>query len=292
MATLQGTAKGAPSGLRWSVGLLLLPAILAYLVLFVAPIGWILRVSFYDALPGGGLAPAFSLANYVAFLSDEFYLQEVGRTLGLGVVVTLLTLVASYPLALYLARTRSRWRGLLITLAIAPLLTSAVVRTYAWMVILGNSGLVNSLLLRTGLLEAPLPLVNNLTGVTIALVQILMPYMTLALLSGFGRFDPDLEAAAMSLGANPWRVFWRVTLPLSLPGVATGCLLGFVLAISSFVTPRLLGGGRVFLMATEVYDQATYTLNWPFAGAISILLLLLFGVIILAYTRVLRALEY
>jgi putative spermidine/putrescine transport system permease protein len=208
--------------------------------------------------------------------------------LRLGVVVTALTLLATYPIALFLARTQSRWRGLLVALAIAPLLTSTVVRTYGWLVILGNDGLVNGALLGIGLIEQPLRLINDEIGVVIGLVEILMPYMALGLLSGFGRINPDLEEAAMSLGAHPLRAFWRVTLPLSLPGIATGVLLVFVLTISSFVTPQLLGGGRVFLMATEIYDQATYTLDWPFAAAVSFLLLVLFGVVIALYSRVLR----
>ena len=277
---------------RWGAGLLIVPAVLVYGLCFLAPIGWILRVSLDRAVPGGGIAPALTSANYIAFLTDGFRLREVGRTLTLGLEVTAITLVLTYPIALFLVRSTSRWRGLLITLAIAPLLTSAVVRTYAWIVILGRNGLINSLLMRAGVLASPLPLANNMTGVVIALVQVLMPYMALALLSGFGRFDPDLEAAAMSLGAGPLRTFGRVTLPLSLPGIATGSLLVFVLTISSFITPRLLGGGRVFLLATDIYEQATYTLNWPLGGAISIVLLILSGAIIVVYTRLLRALEY
>ncbi len=275
----------------WTLALLLLPAALAYALLFLTPIATILQMSVYRSLPGGGLEPALTAHNYLALAVDTFRLREVGRTLALGLEVAGITLVMSYPIALFLARTRSRWRGLLTTLVIAPLLTSAVVRTYAWIVILGHRGLVNTVLLGAGLIAAPLALVNNMTGVVIALVQILMPYMTLALLSGFGRLDPDLEAAAMSLGATPWRTFRRITLPLSLPGIATGCLLVFVLTISSFITPRLLGGGRVFLLATDIYEQATYTLNWPLGSAISIALLALSGIIITGYTRALRSLE-
>jgi putative spermidine/putrescine transport system permease protein len=268
---------------------LLIPAVATDVAVFLAPLGRIVRFSLDRAIPGGGIQPALTLANYAAFLADPFRLQEMGRTLMLGGEVTLATLVLSYPIALFLARTRSRWRGVLVTLAIAPLLTSAVVRTYAWIVILGNAGLINSFLQRAGLVGTPIALVNNMTGVVIALVHILMPYMILSLLAVFGRFNPDLEDAAMTLGANPWRVFHRITLPLSLPGIVTGCLIVFVLTISSFITPQLLGGGRVFLMATEIYQQATYTLNWPFAAAISLLLLLLSATVVIAYTRLLRA---
>jgi putative spermidine/putrescine transport system permease protein len=281
-----------PGGSQWPVILgLLAPATVALGVFFVLPLAWLLRMSFNRGLPSGVIESAFTLENYREFLTDRFFLEELLRTLRLGVVVTALTLLATYPIALFLARTRSRWRGVLVALAIAPLLTSTVVRTYGWLVILGNDGLVNRALTGIGLLDAPLQLVHDYTGVVIGLVEILMPYMALGLLSGFGRFNPDLEEASMSLGAGPLRTFWRVTLPLSVPGIATGCLLVFVLTISSFVTPQLLGGGRVFLMATEIYDQATYTLDWPFAAAVSFLLLVLFGMVITGYTRILRRLE-
>jgi putative spermidine/putrescine transport system permease protein len=285
---LERAAESSDPGRRWLLVLLLAPTTLALFVFFVLPLLWLFRSSFDRGLDSGVIESAFTLENYQEFLSDRFYLQELLRTLRLGVVVTALTLFATYPIALFLARTQSRWRGLLVALAIAPLLTSTVVRTYGWLVILGNDGLVNGALLGIGLIEQPLRLINDEIGVVIGLVEILMPYMALGLLSGFGRINPDLEEAAMSLGARPLRAFWRVTLPLSLPGIATGVLLVFVLTISSFVTPQLLGGGRVFLMATEIFDQATYTLDWPFAAAVSFLLLILFGAVIAIYGRIIR----
>jgi putative spermidine/putrescine transport system permease protein len=285
---LERAAESSDPGRRWLLVLLLAPTTLALFVFFVLPLLWLFRSSFDRGLDSGVIESAFTLENYQEFLSDRFYLQELLRTLRLGVVVTALTLFATYPIALFLARTQSRWRGLLVSLAIAPLLTSTVVRTYGWLVILGNDGLVNGALLGIGLIEQPLRLINDEIGVVIGLVEILMPYMALGLLSGFGRINPDLEEAAMSLGAHPLRAFWRVTLPLSLPGIATGVLLVFVLTISSFVTPQLLGGGRVFLMATEIFDQATYTLDWPFAAAVSFLLLILFGAVIAIYSRIIR----
>ena len=290
-ASIEQAGESGDRRRRWLLVQLLAPTTLALLVFFVLPLLWLFRASFDRGLASGVIEPAFTLENYQEFLTDDFYLQELLRTLRLGVTITGLTLMATYPIALFLARTRSRWRGLLVALAIAPLLTSTVVRTYGWLVILGNEGLVNGALRGMGLIERPLRLINDETGVVIGLVEILMPYMALGLLSGFGRINPDLEEAAMSLGANRLRTFWRVTLPLSLPGIATGVLLVFVLTISSFVTPQLLGGGRVFLMATEIYDQATYTLDWPFAAAVSFLLLMLFGAVVAIYGRILRRLE-
>ncbi len=209
----------------------------------------------------------------------------------LGLLVTVLTIVVSYPIALFLARTRSRLRGLLMALAIAPLLTSSVVRTFGWLILLSDDGVVNSALRTLGITSEPLVLTNNVTGVVIALVEIMMPYAILAMIAGFGRVSKNLEEAAGSLGAGRLRCFVRITFPLSLPGVFTGALMVFVLTISAFITPRLMGGGRVFVIATEIYDQATTTLDWPRASALSVLLLLLFGVFLVLYQRLFRMVE-
>jgi putative spermidine/putrescine transport system permease protein len=151
------------------------------------------------------------------------------------------------------------------------------------MVIMGDNGWVNAVLRTLGL--PTVRLFNTYNGVVIGMAEILMPYMALGLIAGFNRIDPTLEEAAASLGANSWRRFYRVTLPLSLPGVSLGCLLCFVLAMSAFVTPSLLGGGRVFVLATEIYDQAVTSLNWPLASAMSMLALALFLVVLIAYNR-------
>jgi len=276
----------------WLLAILLAPAIASYTLVFVLPLLWLLRMSFNEALGAGSFRPAFTFENYLRFLTDPYYLQITVNSVTLSLWVTVFTLILTYPIALFLFRVDSSWKNLFLVVTISPLLVSAVVRTYGWIVILGDRGLVNSALLELGLINIPLRLVNNEVGVLIGLTQILMPYMALALIAGFGRLDPDLEKAAMSLGARPWVAFLRVTLPLSLPGVALGCLLTFALCISSFVTPKLLGGGRVFLVATEIYDQALQLLNWPFAASMSILLLMVFGLALVLYSRLIRRFDW
>lgn len=277
-------AKSIPRGAK--VLGLVAPATLLTAIAFLLPLAWLGRLSLDEALSGGVLQSAFDLGNYRRFFTDRFYLGVLSRSLGIGLAVTLSTLLVSYPIALFLFRTQSRWRGLLIVLTVAPLLVSSVVRTFGWMVILGEKGWINGVLRLLHVVDAPVALMNNMLGVVIGLTEIMMPTMILALVSGFSRLDPTLEEAARSLGAKPWRSFVRVTLPLSLPGILIGCLITFVLSISSFVTPRLLGGGRVQVMATQIYEEALETLNWPLAAAESVILIAILVLAMTAYERV------
>ena len=270
--------------------LLLGPALVVNLAVFLAPMLNLAALSFHATRDEGGVGPGPTLSTWAAIAADPYYASLVIRSVVFALAVTALTLLAAYPLARFIHQAAPRWRNLLVVACISPLLVSAVVRTYGWLVILGDNGLVAALLRGLGLARPP-RMVFNTTGVTIALVEILMPTMILCLLAGFGRLDRALEEAAASLGAPPWRVFLRVVVPLSLPGVLLGCLLGFVLTVSSFITPKLLGGGRVNLLATEIYDQAIVTLNWPVAAALSVLALAVFGLALLLYGRILRVVE-
>ena len=268
---------------------LLLPIAIINVIGFILPVLNLARMSFNEALAGGGVREAFTLANWTGLFGDSFYVELIVNSIMVSLGITLATLVVSYPIALYLHRSSGRWRTFLTVLVISPLLTSAVVRTYGWIVLLADQGPIVSSVAALGI--TPPRLMFNTTGVIIGLTEILMPYMILSLLAGFGRLDPRVEEAAMTLGAPPAKTFWRVILPLTLPGIALGCLLCFVLAVSSFITPKLLGGGRVFLLATEIYDQAIVTLNWPLAATLSMLVLIIFGAALGAYARVLRAID-
>jgi putative spermidine/putrescine transport system permease protein len=270
---------------------LLIPGALGLVVSYVLPLLWILRMSFNEGGPNGLVISAFSLDSFLEPLTDPYYLEVTYNTFKMGLIVAVLCVIVSYPIGLFLARMTSRWKGMLTALAIAPLLTSSVVRSYGWIVILGSDGLVNSSLTGLGVISTPLKLTNNMTGVEIGLVEIFMPYAILVMISGFGQLNTQLEQAAASLGASRLKVFTRITLRLSLPGLLTAFLLVFVLAISTFVTPRLLGGGSVRVLATEIYDQANVLINWPLAAALSVIVFALFGIVISIYQRLIRKVE-
>ncbi len=276
----------------WLVCLLLLiPLIAINLAAFVLPVAKLINISFIKSSGSGVLTNIHTLDNYLSFLTDSYYLALIPTSLGLSFVATLATLICSYPIALFLYRAPDRWRNIMFVVTIAPLLVSSVVRTFGWMSLLGDQGVINVVLISFGVISQPLELVNNYLGVFIGLVEILMPYMALCLIAGFGRLDSFCEEAAASLGASPLRRFWYVVFPLTLPGVMLGCLLCFVLALSAFVTPKLLGGGRVFLLATEIYDQAVVQLQWPMAATISVVILVLFTIALIGYSRLSRRIE-
>ncbi|MBM3535107.1 MAG: ABC transporter permease [Alphaproteobacteria bacterium] len=276
---------------RSRVGLaaaLSLPATAAISLGFLLPVLWLARMSFNPVDSSGALGQGWTAHQYVELATGPFYAELTLASLKMAVSATFFALLVGYPIALFLHRLESRWKTVLVLLAICPLLVSGVVRAYGWIVILGDAGWINSMLRGIGLIDRPVRLVNNHVGVTIGLTESLLPYMTLSLLAGLGRLDRGLEEAARTLGASPLRTFLRVTLPLSLPAVVLGSTLCLMLAISAFVTPRLLGGGRVFLLATEIYEQALVTLNWPLAAALAVAMLALFSLVLVISGRLQR----
>lgn len=270
------------------IALLAIPASLVLVGVYVWPMLGLGRMSFNETGPTGAMLPALSLKIWQELLADHFTYELTLNSIHLSVVAATAALLLGYPLTLFLFRIDARWRGLLAAIAIAPMLVNGVVRVFGWLAILGDRGLVNSALQATGLAVQPIRLVYNWTGVAIGLTESLMPYMILALVAGFGRIDRTLEEAAASLGAPPWRRFVRVTLPLSLPAIALGWLLCFVLAMSSYITPKLLGGGRVFLLATEIYEQSITNVNWPMAAALALYTLVLLFLLMAAYGALAR----
>jgi putative spermidine/putrescine transport system permease protein len=262
-----------------------LPMLLTLAAVFVAPIASLVGTSFFLMTGPATVGDEFTLENYRSFFTDLFYLRIIYNTFWLGAVVVICCLLIGYPVSYVLARTRSRWRGLLLFMVVAPLLVSAVVRNIGWFPILSNSGLVNWLLLKSGLISQPLALISNLTGVVIGLVHALLPFMILTLTTVIQRIEPELEEAAASLGAGPLRTFIQVMLPLSLPGMIGGSLLVFTMAIAAYTTPVIMGGNRVLVMATFIGQQFRTVLDYPLGATSAAVLMVLAGLLSIVALR-------
>ena len=268
--------------------LLIAPALIVLTVFLVIPYLNVILMSFRT--PGNGVpyGAGWTIANYGKFLSDPFYLFQIANTLWIGVVTTLVCLVAGFPVAWQLARGSNRWRGLYYGIVLAPLLIGIVIRSYGWTILLGNNGVINRALIGAGLVDGPLPLMYNGLGIIIALTHVLLPFMILPISSALQGVDPSLEAAARSLGASRAITFRRIVLPLALPGIQAGSMLVFVLAISAYVTPALIGGLRVKTMAVTVVDALIDTFQWPFGSALALALSVIGALCVIAFARLTR----
>jgi putative spermidine/putrescine transport system permease protein len=269
--------RPAIRGAEWQ---LVLPLGLFYLLFLLAPIGVLALVSLFKDRTLGEL----SLIQYATFFSERLNYVILLDTLRLGLVTTAVCLLLAFPLALAYHRVGRRLRPLLMFLIILPQLTSAVVRTFAWIVILGREGIIDRSLLALGL--APAGLLYTTPGVVLALTQIQLPLMTLPLIAGLARIDHRLLEASQSLGAGAWRTFFKVTLPLTLPAIIAGSLLVFTTSISAFVTQSIIGGGKLTYMPKYVYDLAMGAQNWPFAAAAVMMLLSTVLIAVTAFNRV------
>ena len=249
---------------------LALPLAAFFVVFFLAPLAILLFVSLYTDTS----MSAMGLAQYAKFLLDPFSLGVLAHTLWIGVEVTALCLLFGFPLAWAYVHS-PRWaQAPLMLVILLPLLTSVVVRTFAWIVILGRQGIVNTALLEVGLISSPLRLLYTEGGMVVALAQVQMPLMVLPLITALSRLDPNLLDASAALGAGHWRTFYKIILPLTLPGIIAGCLLTYAGAITAFITQTLVGGGQMLFMPMYIYQQSSTLNNWPFAAAISIIFLL------------------
>jgi putative spermidine/putrescine transport system permease protein len=252
---------------RFSESQLALPLAAVFVAFFVAPLAVLVVLSLY-AEPE---LKTFTLTHYLRFFTDPFNHSILFDTLLLGVKTTLVCLLFGYPIAWIAARANARWQSVLVFLVILPLLTSVVVRTFSWIVILGRQGVLNQAALWLGLVSEPMKLLFTEVGVVMVLAQVQMPLMVLPILTVMSRMDRNLEDASRALGAGEWRTLWRVTLPLSTPGVLAGCVLTYAACVTAFVTQTLIGGARLIYMPLHIYQQAIGANNWPFAAAIAVI---------------------
>jgi putative spermidine/putrescine transport system permease protein len=242
------------------------------LLFFVAPNALLLTTSLLKS-EDQVLTNQLTLQNFIYLLSKPLYLSSIMRSFWISALTGALVVLLSYPLAYYLARTTSRWKGLLIGLALAPLLASVVVRTYGWWVILSRDGPISNLAQALGLAHGPLIMLPSSLAIVVGLTHSLLPYGVLTILSAVNGINPSLERAAMSLGATRWRTFLTVTLPLSFNGVAGAFLLSFSLSISAYATPAILGGPATATMATRIYEFLTSLDDWSLGSAMAAILI-------------------
>ena len=269
---------------------LLTPALVLMVVLYVIPLG-IYFINSFHVFQNGRILPIWTFRTYVEYFSDPFSYKVIWESVWLSLMVTALAILIGYPVA-YALHTRVRSAGaraILSLLLFSPLLVSVVVRTYGWFILLASQGLVNSTLRAVGLITEPLSLLFNARAVVISLTHILLPFAIFPIYSVLGRLDLSLKEAAHDLGAGWWDTFQRITLPLTMPGVVAGTLICFTLALSAFVTPRLLGGGRVQVLPLMVYNN-TVEINWPTGAVSSITLLLVSVAAVWAFNALLRKL--
>ncbi|GGE53046.1 polyamine ABC transporter permease [Agaricicola taiwanensis] len=249
------------------LGLVALPAAF-FAAFFLVPLATVLIASI---MKDGSL----TAANYTRILFDTYHWEVLATTFRLGLLTTVICILLGYPLAWYLVRMVrwKAWRRICVILLILPLFTSNIVRSFGWMVLLGRNGLVNESMEGLGLIERPIRFLGTETGILIGLVYILLPFVVLTIGNALARVDRSVEHASADLGASPASTFWHVTFPLSIPGVVSGAIMVFALAVSAYVTPALLSGGRVTVLAMLIFQQYSSVFDFNYGGALAITLL-------------------
>ncbi|MBT9383968.1 ABC transporter permease [Pseudooceanicola sp. CBS1P-1] len=268
--------------------LLLLPAAILLTVFLAVPYVTVITSAFRTPGEGTPFGEGYTLGNFGRIFSQWYYIGQALNTMLIGAITTLVTLLIALPVAFQLARPKLFLRGLAYGIVLSPLLVGIVIRSYGWTILLGNNGVINRTLRDWGLIDHPLPLMYNTLGIIIALTHVFLPFMILPIMSAVQGIDPSVPAAARSLGAKRFTVIRRVLLPLAMPGIQSGCILVFVLSLSSYVTPALIGGFRVKTTAVTVVDAMLDTFQWPFGAALALTLAVVGGGTVLIFARLTR----
>lgn len=251
---------------------LLSPSMVWLLAFFLLPLMMVLLASLGRRGPWGGVVYQWNLDNYIRFV-DRIYFKIFFRSVRIATVNTFLCLLFGYPLAYFIARRPKRWRHVLLLLVMIPFWTNFLVRTYAWMIILRDTGLINSLLMQTGTISKPLPLLYNQNAVVLGLFYGYLPFMVLPLYASIEKLDFSLVEAAQDLGANSLIAFRRIVLPLTMPGIVAGAIITFIPSLGAYVTPDLLGGAKSMMIGNLLQQQFLEVRDWPFGSAVGFILM-------------------
>lgn len=288
MSTSTGKAEPGPlrkppkeSGKLWTIS----PVVVWMSLLFLLPLLLVLIVSFFSRSIFGGIQLPLTIDNYIRFF-DPLYGQILWVSVYFSFVTTVICLLIGYPFAYIVARSPNRYRNLLLMLIIVPFWTNSLIRTYAWIVLLRTEGVINTMLLQLGLTDQPLTLLYNELAVMIGLVYTMLPFMILPLYASIEKLDKAYLEAAADLGAKPWTAFWKVTIPLTTPGIIAGSLLVFIPSLGLFFIPDLMGGSKAVLIGNLIKNQFLTARDWPFGSAVSIILMGLTLLCIFLYMRI------
>ena len=262
---------------------LILPSMALFLAVVIIPLIMTVMLSFHDWGQYKGIETVFLLKNWYEIWSDSYFHEMFARTFRIAVLVTFITMALGAPEAYILNRMRAPWKGVFLLVILGPLLISVVARTLGWALLFGGkNGVVNMALMKIGVIDAPLPFMFTETGVIIALSHVMMPFMVLSIWAALQKLDPQIENAALSLGASQLTVMRRIIFPQIMPGLLSGGIIVFSLAASAFATPAIIGGRRLKVAATLAYDEFLNTLNWPLGAAVAVLLLVALVIIVVS----------
>ena len=253
---------------------LTLPYLLMVTALIVIPVGWLFYLSFI------GRDGSLSFENYERMMKSKAYIRIFLTTFKISILTTIICAAIGYPLAYFMSQLSRKWANICMIGVLIPFWTSLLVRTYAWLVLLQKKGLLNNMAIEMGLISEPIKIVHNTTGTLIGMVHIMLPFLILPLYANMRAIDKDALKAASSLGATPTRAFWTVFFPLSLPGLLAGLLIVFVLCLGFYVTPAIVGGGRVIMAAMKISSNIELYFSWGAASALGVVLLVVTGIIL------------
>jgi putative spermidine/putrescine transport system permease protein len=261
-------------------------------VFLLIPLAILLQYSFSTHIPGAGLKMIFTLSNYLRFITDSYYLKGLLITLGTGLVVVIITLLFAYPVAYLYAKARFRYRGILLIMLLSPFYTNVIVKVYGWMVILGRQGILNKILINTGLLDRPFEFLYSYIGVIIIMVYVHVPMMTLLLIGPIQNIKDSWIESARICGSTNTEVIKKIILPLSIPGILSGSIIVYTAVIAAFIIPLLVGGdwGKRFI-SVMMYTHINVTQNWAFASAIAVILIITSLAIIISLSHWVKSMK-
>jgi putative spermidine/putrescine transport system permease protein len=272
--------------------LFLAPPLLVVTVFLILPLIILLQYSFRLTIPGEGMKSIFTLSNYLRFFTDTYYLNGLWITLGTGLIVVIVTLLFSYPVAYFYAKTRFKHRGILLIMLLSPFYTNVIIKIFGWMVLLGRQGIMNKLLIYYQVLERPYEFLYSYMGVIIIMVYIHIPMMTLLLIGPLQNIRDSLIESARICGSRNMGVIRHIILPLSIPGILSGAIIVYTSVIASFIIPLMVGGdwGKRFI-SVMMYTHMNVTQNWSFASAIAVILIITSLTLIVASSRIIKSMK-